>query len=158
DNESRSYSLNCGVRSSSDPPSRPVSFVLTQIVGVPTDSAAGRSGPSSARRDPPSLGHVRFATCYAYESPERNAGGQPSMLRAMNLNGTAAIVSGGASGLGEATARDLTAAGCRVLVADLSESRGTELAKSLGGEFARTDVADEDSVAEAVAAAERLDA
>jgi NAD(P)-dependent dehydrogenase (short-subunit alcohol dehydrogenase family) len=80
------------------------------------------------------------------------------MLPAMNLNGTAAIVSGGASGLGEATARDLTAAGCKVLVADLNETRGTELAKSLGGEFARTNVADEDSVAEAVAAAERLGA
>jgi len=74
----------------------------------------------------------------------------------MNLNGTAAIVSGAASGLGEATARDLTAAGCKVLLADLSETRGLELAKELGGEFARTDVADEQSVAEAVAAAERL--
>ena len=77
---------------------------------------------------------------------------------AMKVNGTAAIVSGGASGLGEATARDLAAAGCRVLVADLNETRGTELAKELGGEFARTDVTDEQSVAEAVAAAERFDA
>ncbi|HYS32302.1 MAG TPA: 3-hydroxyacyl-CoA dehydrogenase, partial [Streptosporangiaceae bacterium] len=34
----------------------------------------------------------------------------------MNLNGTAAIVSGGASGLGEATVRDLAAAGCTVVV------------------------------------------
>src|SRR5260221_9637215 len=76
----------------------------------------------------------------------------------MNLNAAAAIVSGGASGLGEATARDLAAAGCRVLVADLNETRGTELAKELGGEFARTDVADEQSVAEAGAAAESLGA
>src|SRR5258705_6995188 len=74
----------------------------------------------------------------------------------MNLNAAAAIVSGGASGLGEATARDLAAAGCRVLVADLNETRGSELAKELGGEFARTDVADEQSVAEAVAAAGSL--
>src|SRR5258708_12946913 len=74
----------------------------------------------------------------------------------MNLNGTAAIVSGGASGLGEATARDLAAAGCRVLVADLNDVRGSELAKELSGEFARTDVADEQSVAEAVPAAQRL--
>src|SRR5260221_4704590 len=76
----------------------------------------------------------------------------------MNLNAAAAIVSGGASGLGEATARDLAAAGCRVLVSDLNETRGTELAKELGGEFARTDVADEQSVADAGAAAESLGA
>ena len=74
----------------------------------------------------------------------------------MNLNGTAAIVSGGASGLGEATVRDLAAAGCRVVVADLNEARGTDLAKEVDGVFARTDVADEESVAAAVAAAQAL--
>jgi NAD(P)-dependent dehydrogenase (short-subunit alcohol dehydrogenase family) len=74
----------------------------------------------------------------------------------MNLSGTAAIVSGGASGLGEATVRDLAAAGCKVVVADLNESRGTELAKEVDGVFARTDVSDEASVTEAVAAAEAL--
>jgi len=80
------------------------------------------------------------------------------MLPAMNLNGTAAIVSGGASGLGEATVRDLSAAGCKVVVADLNEQRGTELAKEVGGDFARTDVSDEQSVAAAVAIAEGLGA
>ena len=50
------------------------------------------------------------------------------------------------------------AAGCKVVVADLNEQRGTELAKEVGGEFARTDVADEQSVAAAVAAAESLGA
>jgi len=80
------------------------------------------------------------------------------MLPAMNLNGTAAIVSGGASGLGEATVLDLAAAGCRVVVADLNTERGTELAKSVDGAFVTTDVADERSVAEAVAAAEGLGA
>lgn len=74
----------------------------------------------------------------------------------MNLNGTAAIVSGGASGLGEATVRDLAAAGCRVVVADLNEARGTELAKSVDGVFALTDVVDEKSVTDAVAAAQGL--
>ena len=69
------------------------------------------------------------------------------MLPAMNLNGTAAIVSGGASGLGEATVRDLAAAGCKVVVADLNEARGSELAAEVGGVFARTDVSDEQSVA-----------
>jgi NAD(P)-dependent dehydrogenase (short-subunit alcohol dehydrogenase family) len=76
----------------------------------------------------------------------------------MNLNGTAAIVSGGASGLGEATVRDLSSAGCKVVVADLNEQRGTELAKEAGGEFVRTDVSDEQSVAAAVATAASLGA
>ena len=58
----------------------------------------------------------------------------------MNLNGTAAIVSGGASGLGEATARELAAAGAAVLVADLNEQRGTALAAAIGGRFVPTDV------------------
>jgi NAD(P)-dependent dehydrogenase (short-subunit alcohol dehydrogenase family) len=76
----------------------------------------------------------------------------------MNLTGTAAIVSGGASGLGEATVRGLAQAGCKVVVADLNEAKGAELAASVDGVFARTDVSDEASVAEAVAAAERLGA
>ncbi len=76
----------------------------------------------------------------------------------MDVNGTAAIVSGGASGLGEATTRDLAAAGCVVVVADLNEARGKAIADEVGGVFARTDVADEDSVAQAVGAAEALGA
>jgi NAD(P)-dependent dehydrogenase (short-subunit alcohol dehydrogenase family) len=76
----------------------------------------------------------------------------------MHLRGTAAIVSGGASGLGEATVRDLAASGCKVVVADLNEARGVELAKEVDGVFVKTDVANEQLVAEAVAAAERLGA
>jgi NAD(P)-dependent dehydrogenase (short-subunit alcohol dehydrogenase family) len=72
----------------------------------------------------------------------------------MNLNGVAAIVSGGASGLGEATVRDLAAAGCKVVVADLNEDRGKAVAESVGGVFASTDVASEESVTAAVAAAQ----
>jgi NAD(P)-dependent dehydrogenase (short-subunit alcohol dehydrogenase family) len=71
----------------------------------------------------------------------------------MELNGTTAIVSGGASGLGEATARGLAAAGAFVVVADLSEDRGKAVADDIGGMFARTDVADETSVQAAVTAA-----
>jgi NAD(P)-dependent dehydrogenase (short-subunit alcohol dehydrogenase family) len=71
----------------------------------------------------------------------------------MELNGTTAIVSGGASGLGEATARRLAAAGSFVVVADLSEDRGKAVADEIGGTFARTDVADEASVQAAVTAA-----
>jgi NAD(P)-dependent dehydrogenase (short-subunit alcohol dehydrogenase family) len=68
----------------------------------------------------------------------------------MELSGTAAIVSGGASGLGEATARALAAAGSRVIVADLNEQLGKAVADSLGGIFAGTDVSDEQSVQAAV--------
>jgi NAD(P)-dependent dehydrogenase (short-subunit alcohol dehydrogenase family) len=76
------------------------------------------------------------------------------MLPAMELNGTSAIVSGGASGLGEATVRALAAAGCQVVVADLSEEQGKAVAQAAGGVFARTDVSDERSVQAAVDAAE----
>jgi len=68
----------------------------------------------------------------------------------MNLNGTSAIVSGGASGLGEATARVLAAAGATVVLADLHEAAGKRIAHELNGLFARTDVADETSVQAAV--------
>ncbi|HEY2579927.1 MAG TPA: SDR family NAD(P)-dependent oxidoreductase [Streptosporangiaceae bacterium] len=76
----------------------------------------------------------------------------------MELNGTAAIISGGASGLGEATARELAAAGSRVVIADLNEERGKAIASELGGLFVRTDVADEESVQAAVDAAAGLGA
>ena len=72
------------------------------------------------------------------------------MLPIMELNGTSAVVSGGASGLGEATARVLAAAGATVVIADLNENRGKQVADDIGGLFARTDVADEASVQAAV--------
>src|SRR5882757_941105 len=46
----------------------------------------------------------------------------------MELNGTSAVISGGASGLGEATARVLAAAGATVVIADLNENRGKQVA------------------------------
>jgi NAD(P)-dependent dehydrogenase (short-subunit alcohol dehydrogenase family) len=75
------------------------------------------------------------------------------MLRAMELNGTSAVVTGAASGLGEATARVLARAGAHVVVADVNEERGKEVAADIGGHFAKTDVTDEESVREAVTAA-----
>jgi NAD(P)-dependent dehydrogenase (short-subunit alcohol dehydrogenase family) len=71
----------------------------------------------------------------------------------MELNGIGAFIAGGASGLGEATARELTARGARVTIADLNEERGKALADELGGSFAQADVTDEDQVRAAVAAA-----
>jgi NAD(P)-dependent dehydrogenase (short-subunit alcohol dehydrogenase family) len=75
------------------------------------------------------------------------------MLPAMKLNGTAAIISGAASGLGEAVARRLAAAGVKPVVADLNEEQGKAVAEAVGGLFVKTDVADENSVAAAVQAA-----
>ncbi|MGY1719552.1 MULTISPECIES: SDR family NAD(P)-dependent oxidoreductase [unclassified Blastococcus] len=67
----------------------------------------------------------------------------------------AAVVSGGASGLGEATTRALAARGAAVTIMDLNEERGQALAAELGGHttFVRTDVTDEASVQAAVAEA-----
>jgi NAD(P)-dependent dehydrogenase (short-subunit alcohol dehydrogenase family) len=68
----------------------------------------------------------------------------------MELNGISAIVTGGASGLGEAAARALAQAGAHVVVADLNAERGKEVADSIGGQFAGTDVTDPESVQQAV--------
>ncbi len=68
----------------------------------------------------------------------------------MQLTGTAAIISGGASGLGEATARELAAAGAKVVIADLNDERGKSVAQELGGSYVHTDVSDESSVQAAV--------
>lgn len=71
----------------------------------------------------------------------------------MDLNGAAAVISGGASGLGEATARHLAAHGATVVVADLNEERGKLVADETGGVFVKTDVSDEQQVQAAVDAA-----
>ena len=76
------------------------------------------------------------------------------MLAIMELNGTSAIVTGGASGLGEAAARVLAAAGAHVVIADLNEESGKRIADELGGQFAKTNVTDTDEVVGAVSAAE----
>jgi NAD(P)-dependent dehydrogenase (short-subunit alcohol dehydrogenase family) len=71
----------------------------------------------------------------------------------MKLNGTAAIISGGASGLGAAVARRVAGAGAVAVVADLNEEQGKAVAAETGGVFVKTDVADENSVTAAVDAA-----
>jgi NAD(P)-dependent dehydrogenase (short-subunit alcohol dehydrogenase family) len=70
----------------------------------------------------------------------------------MKTYDVAAVVSGGASGLGEATVRELTARGAAVTILDLQEERGKALADELGGHtsFVRTDVTDPASVQAAV--------
>jgi NAD(P)-dependent dehydrogenase (short-subunit alcohol dehydrogenase family) len=71
----------------------------------------------------------------------------------MDLRGTAALVTGGASGLGLATARRLAAAGATVTIVDLPTSSGAEVAAQLGGSFAPADVTSPEQVAAAVATA-----
>jgi NAD(P)-dependent dehydrogenase (short-subunit alcohol dehydrogenase family) len=72
----------------------------------------------------------------------------------MEVSGNVALVTGAASGLGEATARRLHARGAAIVLADLSVERGTEIEKELGGDtlFVKCDVTSEEDVAAAVAA------
>lgn len=71
----------------------------------------------------------------------------------MELAGASALVTGGASGLGLATASRLAAAGAHVVIIDLPTSPGAERAQDIGGTFVAADVTDPDQVAAAVAAA-----
>ncbi len=64
----------------------------------------------------------------------------------MKLSGHSAIVTGGASGLGAATAEALHAGGCNVALWDMNAEKGEALAKKLGGVFCQVNVADEASV------------
>jgi NAD(P)-dependent dehydrogenase (short-subunit alcohol dehydrogenase family) len=74
----------------------------------------------------------------------------------MDLKGVAAIVTGGASGLGNATATMLAGRGAKVSIFDLNEEVGTAAAAELGGAFFKVNVADDANVAEALEAAEAL--
>jgi len=71
----------------------------------------------------------------------------------MRMTDTAAIITGGASGLGEATARHFRAEGAQVTLLDRDAQRGQAVADEIGVGFAETDVTDEASVAAAIAAA-----
>ena len=71
----------------------------------------------------------------------------------MNLQGSSSIVTGGASGIGEATARQLADAGSKVVIADLNEERGKQVADEIGGVFVKCDVTKTEDADAAVAAA-----
>lgn len=62
----------------------------------------------------------------------------------MEIKGKVFIVTGGASGLGEGTARMIAAEGGKVVIADLQEDKGRALAAELGGAFVKCDVASEE--------------
>ncbi|MEC9467127.1 MAG: SDR family NAD(P)-dependent oxidoreductase [Actinomycetota bacterium] len=74
----------------------------------------------------------------------------------MNLEGSSSLVTGGASGIGEASARQLAAAGSHVVIADLNEERGQAIASELGGLFVKCDVTSSEDADAAVAAASEM--
>jgi 3-hydroxyacyl-CoA dehydrogenase / 3-hydroxy-2-methylbutyryl-CoA dehydrogenase len=76
----------------------------------------------------------------------------------MNAEGKSALISGGASGLGEATSRRLHAAGAHVVISDLNAEKGEALASELGdrAQFVEANVMEEDGVQAAVDAAAGL--
>ncbi len=61
----------------------------------------------------------------------------------MNIQGKVFIVTGGASGLGEGTARHLASLGGQVVIADMQQERGQQVAQEIGGRFLMCNVADE---------------
>ncbi|CAN5398116.1 3-hydroxyacyl-CoA dehydrogenase [soil metagenome] len=74
----------------------------------------------------------------------------------MQIEGKVFIVTGGASGLGEGTARMLAANGAKVVVADMQAEKGEAVAREIGGTFVRCDVSQEADGQAAVASAQKL--
>jgi NAD(P)-dependent dehydrogenase (short-subunit alcohol dehydrogenase family) len=74
----------------------------------------------------------------------------------MKLQGSVALVTGGASGLGAATARRLAQGGAKVVIVDRDEAKGSELAKELGAGFAKADVTDAAQIEAAIAQASAM--
>src|SRR5690242_7487564 len=121
---------------------------------------AARSGPGSAAAPRPgvprSLPWSLPSPRWRCENPTEAgspAGEIPSIGCApMRTEGAAALVAGGASGLGEATARMLVESGATVTIADLNAERGEELASELGSAatFIEADVTDAEAVSAAV--------
>ena len=73
----------------------------------------------------------------------------------MDIAGNAAVITGGASGLGRATAQMLAEQGAKVAILDVEEEAGHRAATAVGGIFLRTDVTEENGVHDALEAAER---
>ena len=74
----------------------------------------------------------------------------------MDINGASAIVTGGASGIGAATARLLAQRGAKVVVADQQEDKGNAMADEIGGAFCKVDVTKTDDIINAVEMAKSM--
>src|SRR3954471_20618013 len=83
----------------------------------------------------------------AYSGPKISRG------ISMDINGVAAVVTGAASGLGEATARELARRGAKVAVFDRDVARGEQVASEIGGVFCEVDVTSDEKVRAAFAKA-----
>src|SRR4051812_49712018 len=96
-----------------------------------------------------SLGHPPHRRTIEARRGAQSIGRGPEM----NVNGVAAVVTGAASGLGEATARELARRGAKVAVFDRDQGRGEQVASEIGGVFCEVDVTSDDKVAAAFAKA-----
>ena len=74
----------------------------------------------------------------------------------MDISGASAIVTGGASGIGAASARRLAKQGAKVVIADLKAEDGEALAKEIGGAFVNVDVTDTEQIEAAITKALEL--
>ena len=68
----------------------------------------------------------------------------------MDMEGKVALITGGSNGIGEGVARHLAARGARVVLADIDDNRGAEVAEAIGGRFVHTDVSEPSDSAAAV--------
>jgi NAD(P)-dependent dehydrogenase (short-subunit alcohol dehydrogenase family) len=126
-----------------------------------------RGIPFAAPRSKP-LSECAGADSRAHDSPRRWISSQSAMRRAreqtdkptngseMRINGNAALVIGGTSGLGEAIARELSARGADVVIGGRNSQRGESLCRELGVRFVPMDITRAADVARAVGTAKPL--
>ena len=74
----------------------------------------------------------------------------------MDIQGSSSVITGGASGLGEATARLLAEKGQHVVVVDMNAEKGEAVAKDIKGVFVKADVADPEQITAAIEAAKEM--
>src|SRR5271154_3175611 len=90
-----------------------------------------------------------------FENPKQDLRTAKNAEADMQLDGIAAVVTGGASGLGASTVQMLAAGGAKVAVFDVNEQPARELAQEIGGLFCKVNVSDDVGVEEGLAEAER---
>src|SRR5665647_3945435 len=132
-------------------PSRCSVATVTRVTSPSSATCARQRSPRSSKAPTRSNGWSSPASCSETEPSSKE---KPLQINAS----TVALVTGGASGLGEATTRRLHAGGAAVVIIDLPSSPGQALAAKLEARvrFCATDVRDEAQVQAAIAAAEEL--